>query len=210
VTSGPWVIDPADLCPPLPRGDLWVFAYGSLIWNPGFPYEEARPALLRGYHRAFCLRSTRYRGTVECPGLVLGLDRGGACRGIAYRVAAANARRAMDYLWEREMINLSYHCRDLQVHVAARSVRARTFVVRHDTGRYFPDHSVAETARIIATACGERGGNREYLENTVRHLEQLGIPDRHLHALLVEVHRIDAFTPAPQPAQSNDDNGGVQ
>ena len=78
-----------DLSRPPARGkDLWVFAYGSLTWDPGFPFEEARPALLRGYHRAFCLYSTHYRGTPERPGLVLGLDRGGACRGIAYRIAA--------------------------------------------------------------------------------------------------------------------------
>lgn len=208
--SGPWIVDPAELCPPLPKGDLWIFAYGSLIWNPGFPYEEARPGLLRGYHRAFCLRSTRYRGTPDCPGLVLGLDRGGACRGIVYRVAASQAKRAMDYLWEREMINLSYHCRDLTVRVAGRSLRARAFLVRHDTGRYHADLSVADTAKIIAAACGERGPNREYLENTVRHLDQLGIPDRHLHDVLAAVRRIDALTPAAQPAESLDDNGDEQ
>jgi glutathione-specific gamma-glutamylcyclotransferase len=205
-----WTVDPAELCPALPKGDLWVFAYGSLIWNPGFPYEEARPGLLRGYHRAFCLRSTRYRGTPDCPGLVLGLDRGGACRGIAYRVVAAQARRAMDYLWEREMINLSYHCRDLAVRVAGRPVRARTFVVRRDTGRYFTDLSVGDTARIIAAACGERGTNREYLENTVRHLDQLGIPDRRLHDMLKAVRRIDGSTPVMRPPESLDEDGGMQ
>ena len=86
-------------CPPPADGkDLWVFAYGSLIWDPGFPFEEARPALLRGYHRAFCLYSTRYRGTPERPGLVLGLDRGGACRGVAFRVPGRHAAEVLRYL----------------------------------------------------------------------------------------------------------------
>jgi cation transport protein ChaC len=116
----------------------------------------------------------------------------------------------MDDLWEREMINLSYHCRDLKVRVAGRSVRARTFIVRHDTGRYHADLSIEETARIIAAARGERGSNREYLENTVRHLDQLGIPDRHLHDVLRLVRQIDALTPVRLPAQSADEEGELQ
>src|SRR5215218_3255850 len=90
-------------CPPLPHGDLWVFAYGSLMWNPEFEYVRSAPAMLRGYHRSFCVYSTRYRGTPEQPGLVLGLDRGGSCRGIAYQIAAAKVERMLHDLWEREM-----------------------------------------------------------------------------------------------------------
>ena len=173
--------------PPGDGGDLWIFAYGSLIWDPGFPYEEARPALLKGYHRAFCLYSLRYRGTPEKPGLVLGLDRGGACRGIAYRVAAARVPAVMAYLWEREMTLRSYHCRDVDIAVAGRTVRARTFVVDRRHPNYAGKLSTDRTAEIIACASGQRGACLSYLENTVRHLDQLGLPDRRLHALLAAV-----------------------
>src|SRR3546814_813588 len=93
----------------LPRDrDVWVFGYGSLMWNPGFAFLERQPALLRGYHRAFCIYSEHYRGTRERPGLVLGLDRGGSCRGIAFRVAQAAARAVLGYLWDREMVPSVY------------------------------------------------------------------------------------------------------
>ena len=176
-------------CPPPPDGkDLWIFAYGSLIWDPGFPFEEARPALLRGYHRAFCLYSMRYRGTPERPGLVLGLDRGGACRGIGYRVAASRVDQVWSYLWEREMSMRSYHCRLLPITVGGRSVDARTFVVDRDHPNYAGKLDPARTAAIICDAHGQRGACFSYLENTVRHLDQLGIPDRRLHELLLAVH----------------------
>ena len=172
-------------CPPPPDGgDLWIFAYGSLIWDPGFPFEEARPALLRGYHRAFCLYSMRYRGTPERPGLVLGLDRGGACRGIAYRVAAARVEQVWSYLWEREMPSRSYHCRLLPIQVAGRIVQARSFVVDRAHPSYAGKLDVARTAEIICHAHGQRGACVAYLENTVEHLDRLGIPDRRLHDLL--------------------------
>src|SRR6476660_5856371 len=93
-------------CPALPGGDLWVFAYGSLMWDPGFPHVASVPALLRGYHRSFCIWSARYRGTPEQPGLVLGLDRGGACRGIAFRVAEEAVAEVVGILWAREMPRL--------------------------------------------------------------------------------------------------------
>lgn len=175
-------------CPPPPDGkDLWIFAYGSLIWDPGFPFEEARPALLRGYHRAFCLYSLRYRGTPERPGLVLGLDRGGACRGIAYRVAAARVEQVWGYLWEREMPSRSYHCRLLPIDVAGGTVKARTFVVDRAHPSYAGKLATARIAEIIRDAHGQRGACASYLENTVRHLDQLGIPDRRLHELLQAV-----------------------
>lgn len=182
-------------CPPPPDGkDLWIFAYGSLIWDPGFPFDEARPALLRGYHRAFCLYSVRYRGTPERPGLVLGLDRGGACRGIAYRVAAARVEQVWGYLWEREMPTRSYHCRLLPIDVAGRTVKARTFVVDRGHPSYAGKLDVARTAEIICHAHGQRGACFAYLENTVKHLDQLGIPDRRLHDLL---HAVRARRHAP-------------
>src|SRR4051812_41640052 len=91
-------------CPSLPGGDLWVFGYGSLMWDPGFEYLRSAPAMLRGYHRSFCVCSTRYRGTPEQPGLVLGLDRGGACRGIGFLIADACVDAVLRNLWEREML----------------------------------------------------------------------------------------------------------
>lgn len=176
-------------CPAPPDENFWIFAYGSLIWDPGFPFEEARPALLRGWHRAFCLYSMRYRGTPERPGLVLGLDRGGACRGIAYRVATAQGEKVMAYLWDREMPNRVYACRDVTVHIATGPVTARTFVVRRDTPQYAGKLSIERTADLICRGHGQRGPNRTYLENTVRHLDALGIPDARLHTLLAAVDK---------------------
>jgi cation transport protein ChaC len=183
-----WNPNPVPMPPgcgqPTEGADLWLFAYGSLIWDPGFPFEEARPARLAGYHRDFCLYSMRYRGTPERPGLVLGLDRGGVCRGIAYRVAGANITGVMDYLWQREMLNNSYHCRDVAITIATGRVRARTFVIDRAHPNYTGKLSLERTAELIVQGHGQRGSNRAYLENTVRHLDQLGIPDRRLHALL--------------------------
>jgi cation transport protein ChaC len=182
-------ITPCEGCPPPPAAsEFWVFAYGSLIWDPGFPYEEARPARLMGFHRAFCINSTRYRGTPEKPGLVLGLDKGGSCRGIAYRVARADGDKTMAYLWDREMLNSSYHCMDLPVTLAdAREVVARTFVVDRARPGYTGKLTLAETAARIRHSVGQRGANRVYLENTVEHLDRLGIRDRRLHTLLAAV-----------------------
>jgi cation transport protein ChaC len=176
-------------CPPPPdTADFWLFAYGSLIWDPGFPYEEARPAKLMGFHRAFCLYSTRYRGTPEKPGLVLGLDKGGSCRGIAYRVANAHRETTMAYLWDREMLNRSYHCMDLPITLHdGREVVARTFVIDRDGQSYAGKLPLEETARIIRNAHGQRGANAAYLANTVEHLERLGLHDRRLAALLAAV-----------------------
>ncbi|MBL8654220.1 MAG: gamma-glutamylcyclotransferase [Alphaproteobacteria bacterium] len=176
-------------CPPPPdTADFWLFAYGSLIWDPGFPFEEARPAKLMGFHRAFCLYSTRYRGTPEKPGLVLGLDKGGSCRGIAYRVANEHRETTMAYLWDREMLNQSYHCMDLSITLLdGREVVARTFVIDRDGESYAGKLPLEDAARIIRDAHGQRGPNAAYLANTVEHLERLGLHDRRLAALLTAV-----------------------
>ena len=107
------LIERRRLSPP-PGEDFWVFAYGSLMWNPGFPFLESHPALVRGYHRSFCVESTHYRGTKEKPGLVLGLDRGGACRGRAYKVCRTQGKTVSDYLHEREMLSGIYEPRWLK------------------------------------------------------------------------------------------------
>lgn len=169
--------------------ELWVFAYGSLMWNPGFPHVERRMAVLHGYHRRFCVASHRYRGTPEKPGLVLGLDRGGSCRGMVFRVMAEHVPATLDYLWEREMINRTYRPKLLPVRLDGATVEACTFVVDREHSQYCPCLDEAEMVERIACCVGERGSNVEYLVNTAEHLEQLGIHDARLSALMREVRR---------------------
>jgi cation transport protein ChaC len=162
---------------------VWIFAYGSLMWNPEMPFAERRPALLRGWHRSFCLYSRDYRGTPERPGLVLGLDRGGSCRGIAYRLPESSLGEAIDRVWAREMAGEVYRMRPVRVVTPEGRVGAYAFVVRRDRPDYAGRLGLEEVARIIAVAEGGRGTGRDYLTNTVRHLEELGIEDGPLHQL---------------------------
>lgn len=166
-----------------PGRDMWIFAYGSLMWEPGFAYVEVAPALLKGYHRRFCLYSHQYRGTPERPGLVLGLDRGGACKGVAYRVAPQDAEPALRYLWAREMPGRTYRLKDVWVRVKNVRVKALAFIVDRLHPQYTGELSLEETARIILQGVGHRGQCRQYLENTVRRLERLGVVDGPLHRL---------------------------
>ena len=174
------------------RSDLWIFAYGSLMWDPGFAFIEAAPALLRGYHRRFCVYSHRYRGTPDCPGLVLGLDRGGACHGIAFRVPAADVAGALHYLWEREMGNRTYHLKEVAVQLPDATVKARAFVVDRQHRNYAGRLSLDETARLILQGIGARGPCRQYLENTVCELRKLGLVDGPLHRLEAKVRALAA------------------
>lgn len=176
-------------------GDAWVFAYGSLMWNPGFDFVESRPALLHGYHRAFCIYSNYYRGTAERLGVVLGLDRGGSCRGIAFRLPQEKRREILDYLWDREMltwdreaISTVYNLRVSDTRTADGAVRCRTFVANpahEDYAGRLPEDRIVE---MIRHGVGISGTNRAYLENTVAHLDALGIADRRLHRLLRRVN----------------------
>ena len=168
---------------------FWVFGYGSLMWRPGFDYLEARPALLHGYHRAFCVESTHYRGTPERPGLVLGLDHGGACRGRVFRVAPARAQAVADYLHERELITATYEPRWLQVQTPSGHLRAVAYVVDRQYREYVGKLPQARIVDTIRHARGVSGSNRDYLTNTVRHLDELGVPDGPLHRLLRLVER---------------------
>jgi glutathione-specific gamma-glutamylcyclotransferase len=175
----------SDLLDGYTQGDaLWVFGYGSLMWSPGFPVSERVSALLRGWHRRFCVVSHVYRGTPEKPGLVLGLDRGGACRGLAMRVEPAHARKALDYLWDREMITRVYRPMWRVIETEHGKLRAATFVADREHEHYVPERDPAWAARTIADAIGRNGSNRDYLKATLAELDQLGIHDRHLRAVL--------------------------
>ena len=158
---------------------MFVFAYGSLIWRPGFPYVAAQPAMLRGYHRRFCLWSRHYRGTPEAPGLVLGLDRGGSCRGVAFEVAADEREAVLGYLDERENPRgeTVYHRREVALRLAdGRAVRGITYVADRSHPAYArPCHETA--AQVIAAGHGMAGSNRDYLLNTVRQLGEFGLRD---------------------------------
>ncbi len=170
--------------------EFWVFGYGSLMWNPGFPALAAEPAVLAGYHRSFCIYSTHYRGTPERPGLVLGLAPGGACPGVAFRVAIDQAPSVRDYLRERELCGYAYKEATLPVGLRdGRQVAAYTFVADPDHRRYAGDLGVTASAAIIMEAVGRNGLNRDYLINTVKELEAHGVVEPPLHALLEEVWR---------------------
>ncbi|MFM2129779.1 MAG: hypothetical protein RL477_1325 [Pseudomonadota bacterium] len=171
-------------------GDLWIFGYGSLMWKPGFDFVERRHALIRGRHRALCVWSEEWRGTVERPGLVLGLDRGGACRGIAFRVAAAEAREVIAYLDARERVTEVYHRRVVELRLAGgERVRGQTYVVDRGHRQYAGRVPTAEAARIIAQSAGKGGSNVDYLENTIRHLDEFGLEEGPLHELAELVRR---------------------
>jgi len=172
----------------VPQGtDLWVFGYGSLMWNPEFPYVERRQALLRGYHRRFCVYSHRYRGTPDRPGLVLGLDRGGSCRGIAFRVESPHVEATIDLLWDREMVSGVYAPKIIKVATDDGRIPACTFVADRAHRQYCGELRSADVVRFIRQGVGERGPNLDYLANTVDHLRELGIVDQGLERLLVEV-----------------------
>ena len=168
-------------------GDIWIFAYGSPIWEPGFPWAERTPALLRGYHRAMCIYSHVWRGTPEAPGLVLGLDRGGSCRGLAFRVGGPRAQEVMEYLDARERVTDVYLGRHLPITLGGgkdrRRVTALAYVADRGHRQYAGKLAPNEAARLIRQGRGRAGRNIDYLETTVGHLDELGIPDPPLHGL---------------------------
>jgi cation transport protein ChaC len=174
----------------LPRTEsAWIFAYGSLLWDPGFEYEESRPATIYGYHRRFCIYSHIYRGTSERQGLVFGLDRGGSCRGRAFRVAPNFTRQVLSKIWDREMIYSVYLPRILSAHVDEDRIKCRTFVANQCHEQFAGKMDLPRTAEMIAGASGKAGTNSDYLENTLTHLQELGLQDRRLLRLRAEVRR---------------------
>ncbi|MBM3558761.1 MAG: gamma-glutamylcyclotransferase [Alphaproteobacteria bacterium] len=164
-----------------PREDLWVFGYGSLMWKPEFPFLERHAAHVHGFHRSFCVYSHVYRGTRARPGLVLALDSGGSCRGVAYRVAADSAAAVVERLVRREMVTCVYLPRWVAARLPdGRRVRAHTYTAAHDHEQYAGKLAAAEAARIIRGGIGRSGHNLDYLRSTVAHLAELGIVDRAL------------------------------
>ncbi len=172
---------------PLPTGDLWVFGYGSLMWNPGFDVCQAVPARLYGYHRRLCLWSIHYRGTAKCPGLVLGLARGGSCNGIALRVARRDTSAASAYLLKREMLNNVYRPAIKKVYLRRGdnndddSVDALTFISKPEHPQFAQALSIADTVAVVLQARGEGGKNCDYVVNTARHLSHLAIECTEIH-----------------------------
>ena len=163
--------------------ETWVFGYGSLMWNPAFHYAERRVGRIHGFHRRFCLWTHAGRGTPENPGLTLALERGGSCQGIAFRIEEGEAETELGIVFKREMVSGAYAPRWITVRTDGGMIRAVTFVINHAHDRYaglLPEDRVAE---VIASAAGPLGACAEYLHNTVEHLDDLGIVDRHLFRL---------------------------
>lgn len=176
--------------------EFWVFGYGSLIWRPGFPYLERRVARLLGAHRALCVYSWVHRGTPERPGLVLGLDRGGSCRGVAFRIAPEAWDEALAGLREREQVTAVYQERQREVRFAdGTSAPALTYVVDRTHGQYAGALDEDTQFRFVVEARGRSGANRDYVINTAAHLAELGMPDAGLARLADRLRAV-----APQPA----------
>jgi cation transport protein ChaC len=166
--------------------DLWVFGYGSLMWRPGFEFLERRNARLVGAHRALCVYSFDHRGTPEKPGLVLGLDRGGTCRGVAFRVAAAKSAETVAYLREREQTTMVYREAQRRVWLdedPRQNVQALCFMVNRSHVQYAGRLSLADQVHYVRQGHGRSGPNRDYVLSTVEALETLGFRDAELHRL---------------------------
>ena len=184
LTDEDYAIKRNELLADRPAGDLWIFAYGSLIWKPACEVEDHGYALLRGWHRKFCLRLHRFRGTVAAPGLMMALDVGGSCKGILQRIPEQFARERLEAILRREtsVKPASNVPRWMTVEGADGTRRALAFSINR-SGPTYCRHTLAETADILARACGHWGTGAEYLMHTVAHLEERGIRDPYLWKL---------------------------
>ncbi|WP_372892903.1 gamma-glutamylcyclotransferase [Rhodosalinus sp.] len=174
---------------------LWVFGYGSLLWNPGFPVAGRTLARLPDWHRSFCMRSVHHRGTPEAPGLVLALDaaQGAVCNGVALAAEPGTEEATLAYLRERELVSSAYVERMLPLELSdGRQVEAVTYVIDAGHEQYCGALSLEAQARIIARATGGRGPNDEYLHNTAAHLAELGLADPDLEWLSARVQALKA------------------
>ncbi|SMH54859.1 gamma-glutamylcyclotransferase [Mesorhizobium australicum] len=189
----------AEIIAGAPNDGFWVFAYGSLIWNPDFDFTEQRNAVARGWRRRFCLGwDYRWRGNREQPGLMLALDRGGQCNGVIFRLPDAAIEANMHRLIRREMsmVPSAFPPRWIRVETPDGPLKALTFAMNRNSGRYIGSLDDEAIADVLATACGFRGSMAEYLHATVSHLDMLGIRDRHLWRLQEMVaERLDRAEP---------------
>lgn len=194
------------------EGDLWVFAYGSLIWRPGFVHEEVRPARLWGWHRALCVYSWHHRGTVEIPGVVLGLDRGGSCRGVVYRVAAARRAETLEYLRRREQVSPLEHLPSFIYREVFRPVRfedgrgrsaeaagpvALTYVVDRTHPQYTGAMDEESLLALVRRGIGVSGANPDYVVSTADHLAALGMHDAALERIAARLRADRTGTARP-------------
>lgn len=195
-TDGDFAAIVAEMLATRPSGPFWLFGYGSLIWRPETAFVESRQAVVRGWHRRFCLGwDYRFRGNKEAPGLMMALDRGGQCRGMLYRLPEQTLTAELDRLVRREvsMVPSAFPWRWVEVTTAEGPMKALTFAINRKSGRYIAHLSEDELADVLAKAVGFRGTMAEYLFSTVQKLEELGIHDRNLWRLQALVaERIDA------------------
>ena len=168
-------------------GGLWIFGYGSLMWNPALEVAESRSGLVHGYHRQFCLWTPIGRGTPDCPGLMLALESGGACRGMAMRIAPERIEEESRIVWLREMLSGAYRPVWVRVRTAAGPLDAVTFAIDRTHRQYAGRVPEPEMIRALATAEGRLGRARDYLHNLVLHLDELGIADGPMHRLYDKV-----------------------
>ena len=172
--------------------ELWVFGYGSLMWQPGFDFAERVPGAVVGAHRALCIYSFHHRGTFERPGLVLGLDEGGACQGVAYRVEDAQRDATLSYLREREQITAVYVESNKPVSLldgSGREIEAVCYMADRKHPQYAGRLPIERQAELVLQAAGLSGTNIDYVLNTVRHLEEAGVHDALLAALAARLMR---------------------
>ncbi len=169
------------------QGDVWIFGYGSLMWNPEFAFDAKRVASVHGYHRSFCLWSRINRGTPESPGLVLTLERGGCCRGLAYRLTRSSDREELSRLWRREMTMASYRPRWLECRAGTDVFEALAFVVNRRCTGYAGKLPIDTVVQAIATARGKYGSSADYLFRTEAALAQHGIRDERVRQLAERV-----------------------
>lgn len=168
--------------------DFWIFAYGSLMWNPGFSCQNAQLSRLFGYHRSLCIYSHHYRGTPEMPGLILGLKRGGSCRGVAFHVAKDKAQKTYDYLIRREQVNNVYKEKHVDIYLEdGNRVKSLVFIADPGHPQYAGALAPSDIARIVSAASGKTGSNQEYVLNTVRHLRTLDVRDRLLEKIAEKI-----------------------
>lgn len=201
LTDGEYDAIVGDMLTQAPARDLWLFGYGSLLWKPGFEYAERRMATVQGWHRSFCLKIARFRATRDRNGLMMVLDRGGQCQGMILRVPANQAATVLNGLFRRELVvnPPATPPRWLTAQTEDGPIQALGFVIDRHSPFYAGRLPLEEVANVLAKAAGHWGSCAEYLQNTVAHLEELGIRDRNLWRLQALVaERIQAATSSPE------------